>query len=300
VTSRNLVSVRILDAIGVPYARRYMQGFGFAAESLPPNLSLALGTASLPPLALARGYAVFANGGYLVDPYLVERVHDRDGVVVQQARPLLACRECGERLLGTDSGAGGGQDGFDLSVAGTRSASAGGSASTDAGPPERFLAPRAVDERTTYLVQSLLRDVVRRGTGRGALVLERNDVGGKTGTTNDFRDAWFSGFAGNVVTTAWVGMDDFSSLGRGEFASKAALPMWTSFMKVALDGVPEAEPPLPNGLVTALIDPSTGRLVPAGSPGAMAELFKAEDIARLESRSATDNTASQREAFDIF
>jgi len=299
VTSRNLVSVRLLDSIGVAYARRYIQGFGFEAESLPPNLSLALGTASLPPLTLARGYAVFANGGYLVDPYLVERVYDRNGVVVQQSRPLLACRDCEERLL-AESGVAA-HDGFDLSVAGspgTRQLASNSSA--EVGPPARFLAPRAVDERTTYLVQSLLRDVVKRGTGRGALVLERGDIGGKTGTTNDFRDAWFSGFAGGLVTTAWVGMDDFSSLGRGEFAAKAALPMWTEFMKVALDGVPEVEPPLPNGLVTALIDRSSGRLVPAGSPGAMTELFKAEDIARLESRADASHATSQREAFDIF
>src|SRR5690606_23231745 len=142
-------------------------------------------------------------------------------------------------------------------------ASAGDATHQEQGPPDRFLARRAVDERTTYLVQSLLRDVVKRGTGRGALVLERNDVGGKTGTTNDFRDAWFSGFAGNIVTTAWVGMDDFSPLGNGEFASKAALPMWTDYMKIALEDVPEADPPLPNGLVTALVDRNSGQLVPA-------------------------------------
>ena len=299
VTSRNLVSVRILDAIGVSYARRYLQGFGFEPESLPPNLSLALGTASLPPMALARGYAVFANGGYLVEPYLVRQVRDRDGVVVQQARPLLACRDCEERLL-MENGIRTGSDAFDLSIAGSAPAPVATAAATEAGPPERFLAPRAVDERTTYLVQSLLRDVVRRGTGRGALVLERGDLAAKTGTTNDFRDAWFSGFGGGLVATAWVGMDDFSSLGRGEFAAKAALPMWVAYMREALEGAPEAEPPLPNGLVTALIDPGSGRLVPPGTPGAMNELFKVEDVARLERHSGAATTASQREAFDIF
>src|SRR5690606_10615787 len=259
VTSRNLVAVRLLDSIGVSYARRYLEGFGFEPESLPPNLSLALGTASLPPLALARGYAVFANGGYLVEPYLVRQVRDRNGVVVQQARPLLACRGCEERLL-EESGIRAGADAFDLSIAGSSAPKPPATSAGQAGPPERFLAPRAVDERTSYLVQSLLRDVVRRGTGRGALVLERGDLGGKTGTTNDFRDAWFSGFGGGLVASSWVGMDDFSSLGRGEFASKAALPMWVAYMREALDGVPEAEPPLPNGLATALIDPATGRL----------------------------------------
>ena len=299
VTSRNLVSVRILDAIGVSYARRYLEGFGFEPESLPPNLSLALGTASLPPLALARGYAVFANGGFQVEPYLVAQVQDRNGVVVQQTHPLLACRDCEERLL-EDSGMRNGQDSFDLSVAGSAPLPQPAAAGETMGPPERFLAPRAVDERTTYLVQSLLRDVVRRGTGRGALVLERGDLAGKTGTTNDFRDAWFSGFGGGIVATTWVGMDDFSSLGRGEFAAKAALPMWVAFMREALEGRDEADPRLPNGLVTALIDPSSGRLAPPGTPGAMSELFKVEDLSRLERHSDAASTASQREAFDIF
>jgi penicillin-binding protein 1A len=143
--------------------------------------------------------------------------------------------------------------------------------------------------------------VVKRGTGRGALVLERADLGGKTGSTNDHRDAWFSGFGGNLATTAWVGMDDFSSLGVGEFGAKAALPMWIDFMRVALDGVPEADQTMPNGIATALISPSSGLLVPAGTPGAMSELFKVEDIARLETRMATSGqNSSESEAFDIF
>ncbi|MCX7556429.1 penicillin-binding protein 1A [Xanthomonadaceae bacterium JHOS43] len=294
VTSRNLVSVRILDAIGANYAKRYIQGFGFPAESLPENLSLALGTSSAPPLAAARGYAVFANGGYLVDPYVLSHVEDRNGVVIFSERAPRACRDCPQRF-----GQGDGQvAGFNLGDA----APTEPSTNNESGPPDVLLAPRAVDERTAFLIHSILRDVIQRGTGRAARVLNRTDIGGKTGTTNDYRDAWFSGFGANIVTSAWVGMDDFSSLGSREYGGTAALPMWIDTMRAALDGVPESTPPIPNGIVTALIDPYTGLLAPAGTPGAISEFMKVEDAARVESASneSNRNGTTERESFDIF
>ncbi len=293
VTSRNLVSVRLLDAIGVNYARRFIQNFGFPAQSLPENLSLALGTSSVPPLQLARGYAVFANGGFLIDPWFIERIEDRDGVVIYKTHPATACGECPQRLAqqNTSNAQAGG---FDL----------GGnthSATETIGPPSQILAPRVIEERTIYLVGSLMRDVVRRGTGSGAMVLGRNDLAGKTGTTNDHRDAWFSGFGGGIVTTAWVGMDDFSSLGRGEFGSRAAMPAWIGYMSKALAGRPEVVPSLPVGVVTAWINRDSGLLAQPGSPDAIAEFFKLEDIARLEANTANAQPkTSDREAFDIF
>jgi len=290
VSSRNLVSVRVLDAIGVSYAHRYVQSFGFAPESLPQNLSLALGSNSAAPIAMARGYATFANGGFLVEPYFIERIEDRYGKVISQADPARACARCPARI---GNSAGAAQRGFDL----------GGSTSERAleSDSDGLLAPRAIDERTAFLISSLLRDVVRRGTGRGAMVLGRNDLGGKTGTTNDYRDAWFSGFGGNLVTTAWVGMDDFSSLGRREFASQAALPMWTDFMRVALDGVPEAVPVMPNGISTAMIDPDTGLLANPETAAPLPEIFRVEDIGRLEQRGITQTEAArEQEAFEIF
>jgi penicillin-binding protein 1A len=293
VTSRNLVSVRVLDAIGVGYATRYIQGFGFPPESLPENLSMALGTSSIPPLSLTRGYAVFANGGFLVEPYFIDRIVDREGTVIVKAHPLRACADCSERFRAEAAGAGTGSE-FNLGATPRR-------AEDSMGPPDVFLARRSVDERTTYLIQSLLRDVVRRGTGRGALQLGRGDLGGKTGSTNDYRDAWFAGFGGHLAVSAWVGMDDFGSLGRGEFGARAALPMWVEFMRVALDEEPEKGFDMPNGIATALIDPDTGQLVPAGSPGALPELFKVEDIGRLEGRSAEQERALRnQESFDIF
>jgi len=292
VTSRNLVSVRILDAIGVEYARRYIQGFGFQPESLPENLSLALGTSSAAPIAMARGYATFVNGGFLVDPYVVERVIDRNGQIIAQAHPVSACRSCPERLASQ----GVNLDGFDLGEA----PSATSNASSD-GPPLLGLAPRAVDERTAFLVSSLLRDVVKRGTGRRALELGREDIGGKTGTTNDFRDAWFSGFGGGLAVTAWVGMDDFASLGSGELGGKAALPIWIGYMREALRDEPDTATPIPNGIVTAVIDRSTGLPISTPSSNGATEFFRAEDLIRIERQErAVSDSPIERETFDIF
>src|SRR5690606_8258242 len=143
VTSRNLVSVRLLDAIGISYARDYIQRFGFEPESLPPNLSMALGTAALSPLEVARGYAVFANGGYRVDPYLVREVRDRNGTVVQYTHVPKACADCPGRLAGSaaPSAPEAGEGGFDLSVGGSRQAAANPATEDPMGPPDVLLAP---------------------------------------------------------------------------------------------------------------------------------------------------------------
>lgn len=301
VTSRNLVSVRLLDAIGASFARRYIQGFGFSPESLPENLSLALGTSSSPPLAMARGYTLFENGGYLVEPYFIERIEDRDGNVVFQANPLRACHDCPQRLSEeqtrtTDTG-------FDLGPAQPAVATPepAPSAVSDTPTEGLQLAPRRIDARTSYLMNSLLRDVVRRGTGRNALVLNRADIGGKTGSTNDHRDAWFVGVGGGLAVAAWVGMDDFGSLGRGEFGARAALPIWIEYMRGALEGVPETRLTQPSGIATVTIDSATGALLPPGTPGALPELIRVEDIARLQRTATADERAlNAQESFDIF
>jgi penicillin-binding protein 1A len=300
VTSRNLVSVRILDAIGVGYARRFVQNFGFPPESLPENLSLALGTNAAPPMSMARGYAAFANGGYLVEPYFIERIEDRDGRTVFAATPKRACLRCPQRL-GTTPAMQSASDGFDLSSTAPAPADASLPLGDGTQPSsETLLAGRAVDERTAFLVNSLLRDVVRRGTGRKALELGRGDIGGKTGTTNEYRDGWFSGFGGGLAVTAWMGMDDFTSLGRREFASATALPMWVEFMRGALEGVPEQTLPMPDGITTAMIDRDSGQLADPGSANAIAEVFKVEDVTRLEQRAASVQTGQSKESFDIF
>ncbi|MBW8367540.1 MAG: PBP1A family penicillin-binding protein, partial [Arenimonas sp.] len=308
VQSRNLVSVRLLDAIGVDFASRYITQFGFSQQSLPPNLSMSLGTSSLTPMSIARGYAVFANGGFRIDPWFIDRVLDRDGVVLSQAAPPRACRSCPGREAG-EQRATTVVDGFDFGAQAPVETPAEGAepAATAAAEPVALpegplvLAPRAIDERTAFMISSMLKDVVQRGTGTAAKVLGREDIGGKTGSTNDYRDAWFSGFGGDLVTTVWVGNDDFKSLGRGEYGGKAALPIWINYMREALDGVPVVVPDVPAGIVTAAINPSSGRLMAEGSPGSIQEYFRREDYDRITSSGFDlDPELSNEEAFDIF
>lgn len=298
VRSKNLVSVRLLDAIGVHYAHEYVTRFGFSAQQVPENLSMALGTAAVSPLSMARGYAVIANGGFLVDPYLISAIDDRDGKTIYQANPVRACRDCPERQQEEasqqlTSGSGPTTSGFSA----IPSAHAEVTAPADSTIPR--LAPRVIDARNAFLVTSLMRDVVRRGTGSGAMVLKRNDLAGKTGTTNDYRDAWFSGFNAKVVATAWVGFDDFSSLGSREFGAKSALPIWIGFMRAALRDMDEQPFDMPPGITTARIDRESGLLAPAGDPDSMIEFFKTEDANQLATRPDQQNE-EQREAYDVF
>ena len=303
VQSRNLVSVRLLDAIGVDYARKYISHFGFDEDKLPPNLSMSLGTASLEPISIARGYAVFANGGFQVEPWFIDEVKDRDGKQVFKEQPAVACRGCGRRT-GVENTASNVVDGFNLGPATSRPSAdttANPAGATEPLPADAVLAQRAIDERVAYQLVSMMRDVVQRGTGTAAKVLGRGDVGGKTGSTNEHRDAWFSGFGGGIATTVWVGRDDFKSLGYREYGGKAALPIWIDYMRVALEGRPEAELVPPDGMVKVSVG-AGGQLLP-DVEGGIVEWVKVEDLERMESYVdyGTDPSASQgEEAFDIF
>ena len=247
--SRNLVSIRVLQAIGMDYALDYVSKFGFNKNDLPPNLSLALGTANLTPLEIAGGWSVFANGGYKVGPYLIERIESRDGETLFTANPATVPRPA---------------DALQSSLEPVNSQ-----------PP--LVAERLIDGRTTYILTSMLQDVIKRGTGRRALELKRNDLAGKTGTTNESKDSWFSGYNADYVTTVWTGFDQPESLGRNEYGGTVALPIWMDFMRAALDGKPEHLLPEPEGITTLRIDPLTGQAASPGSPNAYFELFKSED-----------------------
>jgi len=316
VQSKNLVSVRLLDAIGVRYARDYATRFGFSLDSLPSNLSMALGTASVSPMSMARGYAVFANGGYLVTPYFISEIDDRDGKPVYVANPARACRNCAERLLDTrapgpppPAGSVAGPANA-VAIAGSTAAPAtagsigGAILPADAhgeGAHPPVLAPQVIDVRNDYLVTSLMQDVVKRGTGAAVMALGRDDLAGKTGSTNDHRDAWFSGFNGSLVATVWVGFDDFSSLGKGEFGAKAALPIWMSYMGSTLKDQPSTVLPMPPGISTVQIDRYSGLPAGAGDPNAMSEIFKVEDVDRLRNQAnQQQEDQDQQHAYDIF
>ena len=305
--SVNLVSIRLLDAIGVRYAREYITRFGFPLDAIPTNLSLALGTASVSPMAMARGYAVFANGGFLVNPYYVVQIDDRDGRAVYRANAARACRTCAARLLDEGkavadapqqpSTAAGDPGALQAAATALPPAPAGSNAGTTA-PVVQNLAPRVIDARNDYLVTSLMKSVIDHGTAAAAKKLARPDLAGKTGSTNDHRDGWFCGFNGDLVTTVWVGFDNYDSLGKGEFGAETALPIWMAFMGPALQGKPENTLPLPPGIVTASIDSVTGALAGNGDPDAMSEIFKVEDLDRL--RTQAQNQKDQSPAYDIF
>ncbi|MDO1529074.1 penicillin-binding protein 1A [Fulvimonas sp. R45] len=322
VQSKNLVSVRLLDAIGVGYARTFATRFGFPLSALPDNLSLALGTASVSPIGMARGYAVFANGGYLVTPYFIQEIDDRDGKPVYIANPARACRTCEERLLNPTPPGVPPADALSapansVAAAGSAPAPASSSAADDAEGPlpadahgngghPPVLAPHVLDARTDYLITSLMKDVVRRGTGAAARALDRTDLAGKTGSTNDHRDAWFVGFNGDLSTAVWVGFDDFSSLGRsngvGEFGAQAALPIWMDYIGAALKGLPENTLSMPPGISTVLINRDSGLPTTASDPDAMPEIFKVEDVDRLRAQAAQQQQQNkdQQHAYDIF
>jgi len=258
--SRNLVSIRLLREIGIDHAMGHIRRFGFDVGRLPRNLSLSLGSGEVAPVELARGYAVFANGGYLVTPYVVEAVETTDGERVFEAAHPKVCRRCDERLLAADGEPRDVPAQFELGFE----------------PPS--IAPRVLDAANAWIMTSMLSDVIERGTGVRARSLGRTDLAGKTGTTNDQKDAWFTGFNQDVVTTVWVGYDSNVSLGRRETGASAALPLWIDYMAVALEDMPERAYERPAGIVAVRIDPNTGLRARPGNPDAVFEYFKPESI----------------------
>ncbi len=259
--SRNLVSIRLLRAIGVNAAIQHIRKFGFDVSRLPKNLSMSLGSGVLTPLELVSAYAVLSNGGYRVEPYFIERIETEDGSIVMQAEPPTVCIDCFKPEVD--------DDGEPLDIASIVELAA-----SDQAPP----AERVLDAGNAWIMNSMMRDVIKHGTGRKALRLQRNDLAGKTGTTNDQKDAWFSGFNGDVVTTVWVGFDDSKPLGKRETGAGAALPMWIDYMQAALEGVPESVMERPAGLITVKIDPTTGLLAGADDPNAVFESFREGNV----------------------
>jgi penicillin-binding protein 1A len=281
--SRNLVSIRVLRAIGAGYAADYAERFGFDANQLPHDLTLALGSASVSPLQMVRAFAVLANGGFLVNPYYIRQINDASGKALFQASPVVACRECPETTVPESFGT----SAATAAPAVVQAASATGNTPDDvtAGATQPAVvalqpvhAPRTVSSRNVWLMTSMMRDVIQRGTGVKARVLGRSDLAGKTGTTNDQIDGWFSGFNHAVVATAWTGYDKLEPLGRGETGGNSALPMWIDYMAVALKGVAEEKREQPDGLVTVRIDPATGLLAHSGQRDAIFETFMTENV----------------------
>ncbi|WP_018918060.1 penicillin-binding protein 1A [Vreelandella zhanjiangensis] len=252
--SRNLVTIRVLQTMGLDHTIEFLKGFGFSQDRLPHGLSLALGSASLTPMEMTNAYSVLANGGFQVTPWFIERVtRNDDHELIDEATPQVACPSCVE-----------------------------GQETVEIDGREYPVAKRVADAAATYILRDMLRDVITSGTGRGALSLNRDDIVGKTGTTNSQRDAWFAGFNSNLVTTVWVGKDSNETI--AEYGANAALPIWTDFMGKALEGTPSAVLERPSTVVTARVDPNSGRRLHEDQPGGISEFFHQDHLPDYQSR----------------
>lgn len=280
--SRNLVSIRVLRALGIEYARGYVTRFGFKPDRLPQGLSLALGSGVVTPLEMAQGFSVFANGGYRVEPYFIERIEGPEGKILMLAQPLTACRECASQAATAPAPVEATPAGLEDQLRADIRAEEGSAPSVAQDAVVAPLAapgaggrsaPRVISAGNAYLMTSMLQDVIRKGTGRKALALKRGDIAGKTGTTNEQRDAWFAGFTPGLVAVSWVGFDNHTPLGDKETGGHAALPMWMHFMGEALKDVPESALPQPPGIVTARINPATGLRAADNDPDGVPEYF---------------------------
>jgi penicillin-binding protein 1A len=306
--SRNLVSIRILREIGIKSAINYATRFGFKPQQLPRNLSLALGSASVPPIDVATAYASFANQGYQVKPYFIERIEDSLGKVLYQAQPTTVCPNC-DYIRHTDEVDLDQSEDTQTTVINDVAIVALDQAldqedaqqNTELVRPVTHLpiAPRIMDERVNYIMHTILQDVVKKGTARKAKKLNRDDLAGKTGTTNDQKDAWFSGYVDAMVATAWVGFDQPATLGKNEFGSTAALPIWIDFMEIALKDVPQTQRQQPDDMVTIKIDEATGELARPGDASAVEEIFRAERTPKqmaLPKTTGSDTSGKSQEA----
>ncbi len=252
--SRNLVSIRLLRKVGIRSAIRHVEKFKMTDRPYPNNLSLSLGTGELTPIELVSGYAVFANGGYRVEPYFISSIEDVDGKVIYEHKPPTVCEgECEGKV-----------------------------------PAEQVISPQ-----NAYQMVSMMRDVIARGTGTRARKLKRKYIGGKTGTTNDQRDAWFSGFTRDIVTTVWMGFDEPKPLGKRETGGKLALPPWIDYMQVALEGKKDRPWEKPEGMVTVKIDPETGLRARPENSKAILETFRRQFVPEEESAVASSSGGVQ-------
>lgn len=282
--SRNLVSIRVLREMGIRHTIKEISRFGFDPDRLPDNLSLALGSAAVTPWELAKGYAVLANGGFMIKPWYIQSIEDESGEAVFEANPVLVCDElCLQQqeeleLLAEDNGA------EEASTEAPANTSVDQESEHHAAEEEKpvLYADRVQDAGVNFLITSMMQDVIKRGTGTRARSLKRDDIAGKTGTTNDQKDAWFAGFNRDVVATVWVGFDQPHTLGRREFGGTAALPIWIDYMEVALQSSEPQPLKIPDGITTVRIDPETGKRAAPGQTDAIFEYFREENVPEEE------------------
>ena len=295
--SINLVSIRVLLEVGAGKVLDHVGNFGFDTRSFPRNTQLAIGggTMTVAPLDMSRAYAVLANGGHLVEPNIIDRIVDQQGETVYLPARVEVCTDC---------------DSDQDSASQTQPTAAGFSepstleefaAEIPEAVDQREIIPatRVIDERNAFIVDSMLKDVIKRGTGRRARSIGRNDLGGKTGTTNDAEDTWFNGYNKNLVASVWVGFSNQAPLGANAYGSNTPLPIWIDFMEDALAGRAPAKVFQPPGITTMKISPDTGEAAAPGDANAIFEFFFAENAPQVPS-STEANTKDTIKAVDLF
>ena len=273
--SINLVTIRVLLDIGAGNMIDYAKNFGFQVSTFPRNTQLAVGggTMTIAPLEMARAYAVFANGGYLIEPWGIDRLLNSEGVNLVSTHPAQVCHESFAVEPPIEETASSPSDAIDTPETGK---------SADPKAISGCLEP-AIDRRIAYIMNDMLTDVIRRGTARRALVLKRQDLAGKTGTTDEAADTWFNGYSPDVATSVWVGFTELEPLGKREFGATTPLPIWVDYMKVALDGVPDRFNDQPEGLVNMRVG------------GGEFEYFLAENTARQRIDNAAQGQGSSKD-----
>ncbi len=323
VRSMNLASVRLLlNNTGIGNTVRHLEPFGFGPATLIRNGSLALGGGNATPLDMAQAFATFANGGYAVKPYVIDSIFGPDNEVLYRAEPEIVCPRCEPAQI-IDSDLDADPESEAIAALDPKPAAPIERSTTDEATllrmadiaetyqpdateaPELFahvkLAPRIISAQNAYIIADMMRDVIQRGTGRRARVLGRNDLSGKTGTSNDRRDAWFAGFNGDMASIVWIGYDNYDPLGPGEEGSRTALPVWVEFARIALAGAPEHRQPTPEGIVTVRISKLTGCPADFRTPPEelMFELFRVGHIPECEQAIAPDDPFNQDDAYEF-
>lgn len=282
--SRNLVSIRVLRTIGTNAAVKDLGRFNIDPSQVPKDLSLALGTYAMTPFDIAAGYSVFANGGYKVTPSIISRIDSYDGTIAFQNPPSVICGEFNCLEESSESLSPNNGEAKDITHP-TQQVTNNSENIITTAQATPIHAPRVLDENIAFLMDSMLRDVVQRGTATKAKILNRSDLAGKTGTTNGPLDAWFSGYAGGITTTTWVGFDDNQKLGTLEFGGSAALPIWIDYMREALKNKPELRQAQPSGIVSVRIDPETGARARIDDPDAIFEIFRVNQAPKKSQQS---------------
>ncbi len=284
--SMNLVSIRLLRAIGIPYARQYIERFGIDMNRFSASLTMALGSGGVKPLEMLGAYSVLANGGYKVQPYFIERITDRAGYTLYEAPKPVLCDECysqylvkpqEDKLTSDEQEADGTAEDEPL-ITVEAEVEPKLEPGTEPSGAITYQAPRVMSHANNFMTVSMMKDVVKHGTARRALTLNRQDLAGKTGTTNDYVDAWFTGFNSKVATTVWIGFDNPTTMGRGEAGSLSALPIWIDYMKSGLEGVPEDVATLPDYIEAGFVNRDTGKRTSELDPDATTEFFTIEEL----------------------